>query len=223
MTHHASAGSDSGSGWRSRTYLVVLHTVRLAGFTQEAGIAERARLTTTEVRPVLETLEDQGYVERFSFADTTGWILTTAGLQHDAALLVQDLAGSGAGSTLHRTVAGFEDLNARFVRVVTEWQLQPAGTEAGQDGTAGAEVLGELVDLEPLLADLLADLVTVLPRFARYPAQYREALRRARGGDVRWIAGVGILSCHVVWTELHQDLLSTLGIDRAAGTDSGPE
>jgi hypothetical protein len=30
------------------------------------------------------------------------------------------------------------------------------------------------------------------------------------------VAGTGIDSCHVVWMELHEDLISTLGIQRSA-------
>ena len=35
-------------------------------------------------------------------------------------------------------------------------------------------------------------------------------------GRRQYVDGVGIDSCHVVWFELHEDLLATLGIDRSA-------
>lgn len=74
---------------------------------------------------------------------------------------------------------------------------------------------------EGLLDGLMATVVHRLPRFGRYPQQFRQALEQASGGDMRWVAGVGILSCHVVWAELHQDFLSSLGRERTPGAASG--
>lgn len=209
--------------WHSRVQLLVLHAVRLAGFVKDDGVVERAGLPASEVRSVLHLLEGHGLVQGFAFADTAGWILTDEGKLRDTELLLEDLDGSGARPVLERTVEDFDDLNARLVRVISEWQLQSLGTEASSDDTAelrlaGHQVVQELTEIEALLVDLMVDLVAELPRFGRYPQQFSDALQKARDGDLRWIAGVGLLSCHVVWAELHEDLLSSLGIDRSSST-----
>jgi len=70
--------------------------------------------------------------------------------------------------------------------------------------------------VEGELARLLGELADSLPRFGDYQEKFSAALARARAGQVQWVAGVGLLSCHTVWMQLHEDLLSTLGISRAA-------
>jgi hypothetical protein len=37
--------------------------------------------------------------------------------------------------------------------------------------------------------------------------------RGLRQGGSRWVDGVGIDSCHLVWMQLHEDLLATLGLN----------
>ena len=40
---------------------------------------------------------------------------------------------------------------------------------------------------------------------------------KAPAGQHEWVDGVGFDSCHVVWMELHEDLLGTLGLNREDG------
>ena len=75
-------------------------------------------------------------------------------------------------------------------------------------------VLGELRTLGGRLVRIEAGLTAVLERFAGYQARYMAALTRAEAGQRVWVDGVGIDSLHVVWFELHEDLLATLGITR---------
>ncbi|MGM7666715.1 hypothetical protein [Microbacterium sp. A93] len=81
-------------------------------------------------------------------------------------------------------------------------------------------MLRELNEQGESLGHLLEDLTHRLPRFTRYPRQFAAAVQKARASEDRWVAGVGILSCHTVWAELHQDLLASLG--RARGAEPGP-
>lgn len=237
--------SDSGQpgSWQTPAELVVLQAVRLAGFGEDGAIAGRAGPVAADLAPVdvpvmLSGLERAGLIEHFTFAGDGGWILTEGGTARCAALLREELHGSGAEPVLAEALVGFDGPNTRLVSVISQWQLRSLGVESGggrhgggclgneRDGdapgaavrTAGAEVVRELAAIEPQLPELLAPLVARLPRFGRYPAQFSAALAQADGGDLRWIAGVGLLSCHTVWAELHQDLLSSLGRDRA--TDS---
>ena len=65
------------------------------------------------------------------------------------------------------------------------------------------------------LGPLCAELTAALERFAGYDERYAAALARAEAGQLRWVDGTGVDSCHTVWIQLHEDLLSTLGIDRS--------
>ncbi|MCS5679761.1 MAG: hypothetical protein NZ603_07680, partial [Acidimicrobiales bacterium] len=57
-------------------------------------------------------------------------------------------------------------------------------------------------------------------RFDGYGRRFSEALRRVVAGEIDWFTGVmmdvvWIDSYHTVWFELHENLLATLGIERA--------
>lgn len=203
----------------SRPELLVLHAVRLGGFSVESGIADRAELAHGALMDTLRTCEGRGHIEQFTFADSRGWILSEAGKQRDAELLREEREEPGVRSVLEATAANFETLNPQLVRVATAWQLR----DPSNDADGAAEVLGELTDLALELHELMAELVERLPRFGRYPRQFASALAMARAGDLSWIAGVGRLSCHTVWAELHQDLLSTLGRDRSGDPHEGAQ
>lgn len=210
--------------WRSRDELVILHAVRLAGFAATEGVADRVDSQASSVGSAgsaggtLRALEGQGLVEHLMFGDSAGWILTEAGRSRIAGLLRQELEASGTGHILRSTTENFESgVNPRLVRMITDWQLRSA---AGQRKSS-ATVLSELTDLGDALHALMAGLVARLPRFARYPQQFSAALDQAHAGDLDWVAGVGRLSCHTVWAELHQDLLSSLGRGRSDGPHQG--
>ena len=78
-------------------------------------------------------------------------------------------------------------------------------------------VIDSLGFLGRSMAVLETELATAVRRFGGYAARYDDALTRVTRGESRWVDGVGIDSCHVVWMQLHEDLLATLGLDRGEG------
>lgn len=202
----------------ARAQLMILQAVRLAGVADTDAVLDRAFVADKEVDQVLAEAEAGGLVEPFTFGDSTGWVITEAGSARLAELLRHEVARHDAGPTLETTLEAFEPLNGQFVGLVSTWQLQStSATTTGFGAASTSEVQGFLSSLSVLGSDLrtvLEGLVDVLPRFGRYPAQYASALERAGQDGLRWVTGVGLLSCHVVWAELHQDLLSTLGRSR---------
>ena len=209
---------DQSARTELRTELLVLQAVRLAGVADTDAVLDRTFLSDEAAARVLAEVDSLGAVEQFSFGDTSGWLITEAGSARLATLLSDEVASRDATAVLVATLDAFEPLNDRFVGLVSRWQLEStssASTGFGSTGTAEVDEL--LTSLTSVGADLratLADLTRALPRFGRYPAQYAAAVDRARHDGLRWITGVGLLSCHVVWAELHQDLLSSLGRDR---------
>jgi hypothetical protein len=63
--------------------------------------------------------------------------------------------------------------------------------------------------------------VAVAPRLAHYPQRLSAALARATAGDSRAVAHPLDDSYHQVWFELHEDLLSLLGLAREAEAIAG--
>lgn len=206
----------------STTDLLMLQALRLAGVASADRLESRALLPAEVIERGLERQAASGYIERLSIGDFSGWVLTPQGAEHLADLLEQDVREAGSRTVLEATIEEFDDLNARFVDVVSEWQLRSSADGTGPSTGGDAEdLLRVLSSMSAELRELLAPLIRALPRFGRYPAQFGLALEKARGGGMIWIAGVGILSCHVVWAELHQDLLSSLGRER--NPERGPQ
>lgn len=198
--------------------LRVLQSIRLAGVADSDAILARALVRDADLERALAVAGEERQVERFAFGDTAGWVITEAGAHRLAALLRDELVVHGAAGVLETALGAFEPLNQQFVTLVSEWQLESTSATTTGFGTADAAegLLAELSQIGSRLREVLSDVVRVLPRFGRYAAQYDLALGRAREAGLRWVTGVGLLSCHVVWAELHQDLLSSLGRRRTA-------
>lgn len=198
---------------RSVPELLVLQSLRLAGAADVERIADRSLLPTDLVEDLVRTAQTAGQVETVEFGPSRSLVLTGTGHSRLRELLADDLETADAREILRAVLQDFEQgINDEMVHVVSEWQ------RAAPTPAAPEELLETLTRLGSALQEVMAPLATRLPRFGRFPAQYGIALRRARDGDLRWIAGIGTLSCHTVWAELHQDLLSTLGRERLPET-----
>jgi hypothetical protein len=127
----------------------------------------------------------------------------------------------------HRVTAAhrqFLTLNGPFLKAATQWQLRAVtgSTMTPNDHTErrwDGRVIEELGLLGGRLRPLNAEVAAVLPRMEGYADRYGRALATVSRGDNRWVTGVGIDSCHVVWMQLHEDLLVTLGLERGQETE----
>ncbi len=63
---------------------------------------------------------------------------------------------------------------------------------------------------------MLAGLAGALDRFGSYGPRFGQALDLLLGGDLDYFTKPIMPSYHTVWFELHEDLLASLGIDRAS-------
>lgn len=204
---------------RSAPELLVLHALRLQGIVKSADISRRFGVDPATVEELLLDDEAHGLVRRMAFADVSGWTITDAGRAADDARLAAELAGSGARDTVTRAHDAFIPLNDRFLTAVTRWQVRPTSWDpvAANDHTDWAwdeGVLSELTSLGAMLTPLLAAVIAELPRFGGYSERYAAALAKVDKGQRRWVDEPGLDSCHAVWFEVHQDLLTTLGIAR---------
>ncbi|MFI2363890.1 transcriptional regulator [Promicromonospora sp. NPDC019610] len=208
-------------GRPSQPELLVLHSVRIQDMADDDAVAARFGLDQADAHELLLDDEAYGWVRQAASGSTAGWSLTERGRAEDDRLLALELAETGARAVVEEAHEAFGPLNARLLQACTDWQLLPAeddrlapNTHADPDWDA--RVLDELAALGGELTPLVASLAAVLARFDGYDTRFVRALDRARAGEGEWVAGTGIGSCHAVWTELHEDLLSTLGIPRGA-------
>jgi len=201
---------------------LTLHAVRILGFADTGRVARRFSLDPVAVESTLEDFRASGWVSRSEFGGTGGWSLTEEGRHHNELLMAQELDAVGARPTVSAAHQAFLPLNTRFQGAVTKWQLRPTGGNvmSANDHTDfrwDDRVLQSLQSLGRRLVLLEADLTGQLPRFEGYSSRYDAAMSRALARRHEWIDGVGLDSCHVVWMELHEDLLGTLGLPRGEG------
>lgn len=202
---------------------LTLHAVRLLGFADTGGVARRFHQAEQATHERLLDAEALGLVTRSRFADQAGWSLTDRGRVEDERRLADELEGAGLRPMATDVHARFVPLNARLQDAATRWQVRPTHNDplAGNDHTDHRwddRVIESLRSVGHGLRPLDAELASALDRFAGYAARFDQALTRVDRGEGRWIDGLGIDSCHVVWMQLHEDLLATLGLARGHTT-----
>lgn len=198
---------------------LTLHAVRLLGFADSRRVAARCRLSTGDVEESLLDFQAQGWVTRSQFGGSGGWSLTDRGRIENERLLAAELDAAEARDSVVEVHSRFLPLNGRFQEAATRWQLRPLPGDpmAANDHTDfrwDDRVIAAIGSVGRRLAELEAELVDALARFAGYAERYDAALERVIRGEHRWVDGVGIDSCHAVWMQLHEDLLATLGLER---------
>ena len=196
--------------------LLVLHTLRLAGFVGADAVAQRTGVDPVTVGETLEQARADGYVVERS-GRISGWILTPDGRAAHARLLAEELDERGCRAEVETADAAFVALNEPFKQICTRWQLRPDGSPNDHtDAAYDAAVVANLAALHPQAVAVTDGLATLLPRFARYGLDFSAALDRLRNGDTKALAAPLSASYHDHWMELHQDLLSTLGRERGS-------
>jgi hypothetical protein len=196
--------------------LLVLHALRCIGFAGLARVAAAAGLPEAEAESELIDLAVAGLVTRVA-GDFGGWGLTEAGRAADAQRIADELDAAGARAAVAAACDGFLLLNPELLDLCTAWQLRSVDgvvtVNDHADPAYDARVLDRLADLDRRAGAVCAALSAALPRFGRYRARLTDALARARAGELDDVAD-GTASYHIVWFQLHEDLLATLGIPR---------
>ena len=73
-----------------------------------------------------------------------------------------------------------------------------------------------MIELDREVGVILGTLEQVLTRFDNYSSRFATAMQKLLSGELDWLTKPIMPSYHTVWFELHEDLLATLGIDRAS-------
>jgi hypothetical protein len=211
------------TGSASPADLLVLHGLRVLGGPSLAELAELYDLDRGQTSEVLLDAQAYGWATTVAFFGRTTWSLTGAGKREEERRLQAELDRTATRHDVAAAHTAFLPLNERHGRVCTDWQLRPtlADSFAANDHTDRAwdrRVLDDLVDVATGLDRICARLAGALSRFGVHAPRYRTALDRALAGDAAWVNSPDHPSCQIVWIQLHEDLLATLGIPRVAVT-----
>ena len=203
--------------------LLVLHAARIKGRVDPAGVARRYSLDTKDVEELFLDHEARGWVQRVQFADLHGWSITERGRDEVHRLLADELDRAAARDVVEEVHDAFVRLNARFLDAVTRWQVRPMPEDRmaandHSDPSWDGRVLDALAQVTHRLRPLEEQLSDKLARFEGYSDRIEAALVRVDRGETRWVDEPGIDSCHMVWFELHEDLIATLGLERGTET-----
>jgi hypothetical protein len=195
--------------------LLVLQGIRLKGNATAATIASLYGLAPDVVEKELAEADEAGLV-RHREGVLSGWALLPEGRVVAAALVADELARAGAEPVVESAYRGFLDLNHAMLGACTAWQLRDGGLNDHTDARYDASVVADLASLHERSVPVTDALGAALDRFAAYGPRLSGALAKVQAGQGEWFTKPVIDSYHTVWFELHEDLLATLGRERAS-------
>ena len=198
--------------------LRVVHALRLKSFADTDVVAEAAGVSQDEAKSVLDGLAEAEHV-KYREGRMTGWMLMPAGRTHGEALLAQALDAAGKRGDLDAIYRRFLEHNQPFLGLCTDWQVRMVDGEQVPNDHGDADydtmIIGRLAEADAAMQPICADLANLFDRFGHYGPNFADALAKVQAGEIEWFTKPMIESYHTVWFELHEDLLASLGIDRA--------
>jgi len=197
------------SSERFRTF----HALRIKGFAKPGVLAEIADLDVEDVEPILAQLQSDGLA---LFREARGlWQLTPDGRARHAEELAADLdATVRAGLSAH--YHAFLEFNHAFKSLCGDWQLRNGAPNDHSDQAYDTDVVSRLVEHDLAARPVVEAMSGVLERLAPYAPRLEHACDRVTQGETNMFTGVMCGSYHDIWMELHEDLILSQGIDRAA-------
>jgi hypothetical protein len=198
----------------SEPRFLTLHGLRLKGFAEAPGVGGAVGLDPAAVEEQLAKLEAEELAVHRE-GQLSGWTLTREGRAEQERLAQADLAATGQLERMRSVYEGFLGLNGDFKVLCTDWQLRDGELYDHADAAYNASIFDRLDVLHAGLVPALHELTDVLDRFAAYEPRFAGALAGLRAGDLDLLTKPVIDSYHTIWFELHEDLITGLGIDRS--------
>ena len=192
------------------------HALRIKGFAKSDVVAEIAALPVAEVEGHLADLQKQ---ELALFREARAlWQLTPAGKEAHKAELAKDVTDE-ARDAITEHYDRFLELNVAFKSLCGDWQLIDGDGSKPNDHSDAAydkKIIDRLLAFDADARPVVAALGGAHERMAPYAPRLGGSLERLLAGETKMFTGVMCNSYHDVWMELHEDLILSLGIDRAA-------
>jgi hypothetical protein len=198
----------------SEPRFLTLHGLRLRGFGEVASIAPVVGLDADIVEEHLAKLQAEELVLRRD-GRLAGWALTPAGRLEQQRLAAEEAERHGLTESIRDAYQHFLSLNGRLLGVCTDWQVRGQAPNDHADAAYDAGVLERLHEVHEAVGPVLGDLAGLLARYACYQPRFAAAIDRLGAGELEYFTKPLIDSFHTIWFELHEDLLSTLGIERS--------
>jgi hypothetical protein len=190
------------------------HALRIKGFAKVDVVAEVAGLPEADVAVHLQDLLAAGNA---AFREARGlWQLTPAGREAYGESLAADMAAASVGDALVADYEKFLHINESFKALCGDWQLKDGAPNDHSDVGYDKAVIERLVALDAEAQPVVQRMAEVLGRLSGYSPRLTGALGRLTDGATNMFTGVMCNSYHDVWMELHEDLILSQGIDRAA-------
>jgi hypothetical protein len=197
----------------SSDFFRAFHALRIKGFASAEVVAEVAGLPSTSVEGHLQSLLA---AEHALFRENRNlWQLTPAGKEAHKEAVVADVPEAVVRS-LHDPYRTFLQLNDSFKVLCTDWQLRDGAPNDHADDEYDQEVISRLHALDQSAQPVVAAMSVHLDRLSPYGPRLTGARQRLADGNLKMITGVMCNSYHDVWMELHEDLILSQRIDRAA-------
>ncbi|ONI84468.1 transcriptional regulator [Actinosynnema sp. ALI-1.44] len=212
----------SNSPDKTGSDLLVLHTLRCMGHATIDRIAAAldpsgARMSESDVESELIDLAVAGLVTRSTGEFGGGWNLTGDGRVADADRIAAELDASGARAVITKAFEDFLVLNPELLDLCSAWQMRPVGGTARMndhtDAAYDSRVLARFTEFHQRAVAVCSVLTSALSRFGRYQIRLGDALAHAEAGRLDYLTD-RMDSYHSTWFQLHEDLLTTLGIPR---------
>ncbi|MCP3988961.1 MAG: transcriptional regulator [Actinomycetia bacterium] len=204
---------------RSEYELLAMHGLRLRGLAEAVVVADLIDEPSLLIHVALRSLAERGLVV-YRVGHRSGWTLTPAGMEEHKRLLAAELDRTGKREPFTHCYQVFVPLNVRFLQLCTRWQVRSLdGAKVLNDHgdqVYDQVVIDDLAAIDSEIQPLVSKLADLLDRYVIHGDRLANALARVLADDYDWLASPLIDSYHTVWFELHQDLLVTLGIDRAS-------
>jgi hypothetical protein len=191
----------------------VLHALRVKGFAKTDVLVELTGTPSADVERELTALAGEGLAV---FREARAlWQLSPDGRVAHGRLLAEDVSSDGLRDRLHEHYAPFLQLNEQFKELCGEWQLRDGNPNDHNDVAYDRAVIDRLLMIDTDVQPLCTAMGEVLVRLTPYAPRLRSTAQRVDKGEQNLFTGVMCGSYHDVWMELHEDLILTLGIDRA--------
>lgn len=198
--------------------LLALHGLAVKKAGAASAVAEILGADEAEVTAALEAAAESGR----AMAAKGMFMATPAGrswLDEQYPVAFADFRANPDATTAYER---FERINRELLRLFTEWQMMPAGSERVPNDHSDADYDNAIIDRLGALHERahrpLEQFAELEPRLGEYLKRLESAYDKVLAGEHDWVSGARIDSYHTVWFELHEDLLRMLGREREEQT-----
>jgi hypothetical protein len=189
----------------------VLHALRIKGFAKVDVLSDLSAIEPEEVEQHLSGFQADD-LALFREARAL-WQLTPKGREVHAEELAAE--AETVRPVVEPHYPAFLQINEAFKELCGDWQLRDGNPNDHTDADHDQAVIERLLEIDDQARPVVVAVGAEVTRLAPYSTRLSSTAKRVAGGDHHLFTGVMCGSYHDVWMEFHEDLILTLGIDRA--------